>query len=87
MHSWESLWRAGNDVEAQKTAWRQLADRFTDERAAWILHALEPTNQPAAAGVARAGGSAAAASACVSTGRGRRRCRAGVVGGARLLRP
>jgi hypothetical protein len=46
MNSWESLWRAGNDVEAQKTAWRQLADRFADERAAWILHALEPTNQP-----------------------------------------
>jgi len=45
MHSWESLWRAGNDVEVQKTAWRELADRFGDERAAWILHALEPTNQ------------------------------------------
>ncbi|HEX9278555.1 MAG TPA: hypothetical protein VGA51_19460 [Casimicrobiaceae bacterium] len=44
VHAWESIWRAGNDVEAQKTAWRQLADRFADERAAWILHALEPTN-------------------------------------------
>ena len=45
MHTWESIWRAGNDVEAQKTAWRQLADRFGDERGAWILHALEPTNK------------------------------------------
>jgi len=44
-HTWESLWHAGNDVEAQKTAWRQLADRFGDERAAWILHVLEPTNK------------------------------------------
>ncbi len=45
VHSWEALWRAGDDVEAQKTAWRQLADRFGDERAAWILHVLEPTNK------------------------------------------
>jgi len=44
VHTWESIWRAGNDVEAQKTAWRQLADRFGDERGAWILHALEPAN-------------------------------------------
>jgi hypothetical protein len=44
-HSWEALWRAGNDVESQKTAWRQLADRFGEERAAWILHVVEPTNQ------------------------------------------
>ena len=43
-HCWEMLWRAGNDAEAQKSAWRQLADRFGDARAAWILCALEPTN-------------------------------------------
>ena len=43
-HGWEMLWRAGNDAEAQKSAWRQLADRFGDARAAWILRALEPTN-------------------------------------------
>jgi len=43
-HYWEQAWRAGNDLQAQKTAWSQLADRFRDARAAWIARVLEPTN-------------------------------------------
>ena len=43
-HFWEQAWRAGNDLQAQGTAWRQLADRFRDARAAWIVRVLEPTN-------------------------------------------
>ena len=50
-HTWELVWRAGNDVQGQATAWRQLADRFGDARAAWIVRALEPTN-PAARPIA-----------------------------------
>src|SRR5436190_21068857 len=34
-HTWELVWRAGNDAQGQATAWRQLADRFGDARAAW----------------------------------------------------
>jgi hypothetical protein len=43
-HFWEQAWRAGNDLQAQGTAWRQLADRFRDARGAWIARVLEPTN-------------------------------------------
>ena len=43
-HYWEQAWRAGNDLQAQKTAWSQLADRFRDARAAWIVRVLEPAN-------------------------------------------
>ena len=43
-HFWEQTWRAGNDPQAQATAWRQLADRFRDARAAWIVRVLAPTN-------------------------------------------
>ncbi|MGZ5904624.1 MAG: hypothetical protein ACXWKQ_04685, partial [Reyranella sp.] len=43
-HYWEQDWRAGNDATARATAWRQLADRFGPERAAWIARALQPTN-------------------------------------------
>ena len=43
-HYWEQSWRAGNDPQAQATAWRQLADRFRDARAAWIARVLAPTN-------------------------------------------
>jgi len=43
-HYWEADWRAGNDPTARATAWRQLADRFGPERAAWIARMLQPTN-------------------------------------------
>src|SRR4030095_8361451 len=33
-HFWEQSWRAANDEERGKTAWRQLADRFVAPRAA-----------------------------------------------------
>jgi hypothetical protein len=44
-HYWQQDWRAGNDTNARATAWRQLADRFGAERAAWIQRVLRPTNQ------------------------------------------
>ncbi|MCI0388364.1 MAG: hypothetical protein MOB07_06315 [Acidobacteria bacterium] len=43
-HFWEQTWRAGNDEERAKTAWRQLADRFDPPRAAWVARALKPLN-------------------------------------------
>ena len=43
-HFWEQTWRAGNDQERGKAAWRQLADRFDPPRAAWVAHALKPLN-------------------------------------------
>ena len=43
-HFWEQTWRAGNDAERAKAAWRQLADRFDPPRAAWIVRALTPLN-------------------------------------------
>ena len=43
-HFWEQTWRAGNDQERGKAAWRQLADRFDPPRAAWIARALKPLN-------------------------------------------
>ena len=43
-HYWEQNWRAGNDEEARKRAWQQLADRFDPQRAAWIARALKPLN-------------------------------------------
>jgi hypothetical protein len=43
-HFWEQTWRAGNDEEARKLAWRQLADRFDAHRAAWVARALKPLN-------------------------------------------
>lgn len=41
---WEQTWRAGNDEERRRAAWRQLADRFDAPRASWIARALEPEN-------------------------------------------
>src|SRR5437870_782682 len=41
-HFWEQTWRAGNNEERRKTAWRQLVDRFDPPRAAWIARALTP---------------------------------------------
>ncbi len=43
-HFWEQTWRAGNDEERGKAAWRQLAERFDPPRAAWIARALKPLN-------------------------------------------
>jgi len=43
-HYWQQDWRAGNDANARAAAWRQLADRFGAERAAWIQRVLRPTN-------------------------------------------
>ncbi len=43
-HFWEQTWRAGNDEERAKAAWRQLADRFDPPRAAWVAHELKPQN-------------------------------------------
>ena len=43
-HYWEEEWRAGNDEEARQRAWRQLADRFDAQRAAWVARALRPLN-------------------------------------------
>ena len=43
-HFWEQTWRAANDEERVKAAWRQLADRYDPPRAAWIAHALKPLN-------------------------------------------
>lgn len=43
-HFWEQTWRAGNDEERTKAAWRQLADRFDPPRAAWIARDLKPLN-------------------------------------------
>ena len=43
-HFWTQTWRAGNDEERSKAAWRQLADRFGSPRAAWVAQALKPLN-------------------------------------------
>src|SRR5215813_433066 len=43
-HFWEETWRAGNDQERAKAAWRQLADRYDPPRASWIARALTPLN-------------------------------------------
>ncbi|HEX2732180.1 MAG TPA: hypothetical protein VHM70_11255 [Polyangiaceae bacterium] len=41
---WEQTWRAANDENAKKAAFRVLAKRFGGTRAAWIARALTPTN-------------------------------------------
>ena len=43
-HYWEQDWRAGDDARRAGDAWRQLADRFGAQRAAWIARVLQPTN-------------------------------------------
>jgi len=43
-HFWEQTWKAATDVEAQKVAWRQLAERFGAGRAAWVAKQLQPIN-------------------------------------------
>jgi hypothetical protein len=41
---WEQDFRAGDDADARAAAWRQIADRLTAERAAWVVRSLRPTN-------------------------------------------
>ncbi|MFN8473511.1 MAG: hypothetical protein U0822_15075 [Anaerolineae bacterium] len=43
-HFWQETWRAGDDDERLKSAWRQLADRYDAPRAAWVARALQPLN-------------------------------------------
>src|SRR5678816_1532034 len=43
-HFWTQTWRAGNNEDRAKEAWRQLADRFGPPRAAWVAQALKPLN-------------------------------------------
>lgn len=40
----EDSWRAADDLERQKVAWAQLADRLGATRAAWVARVLEPRN-------------------------------------------
>jgi hypothetical protein len=46
-HFWTQTWKAANDQERLKAAWRQLADRFGSTRAAWVARALRPQNPDA----------------------------------------
>ncbi len=43
-HYWTQIFRAGEDTLAQKDAWRQLAERYDPQRAAWIARLLRPKN-------------------------------------------
>ena len=43
-HYWTQIFAAGEDTQAQMNAWRQLADRYDPQRAAWIARLLRPTN-------------------------------------------
>jgi hypothetical protein len=43
-HYWTQIFAAGDDVQAQKNAWRQLAERYDPQRAAWIARVLRPAN-------------------------------------------
>jgi hypothetical protein len=43
-HFWEQTWRAGNNDEAARLAWRQLVERFDSGRAAWVSRSLKPLN-------------------------------------------
>ena len=43
-HYWTQIFLAGDDTQAQKNAWRQLAERYDPQRAAWIARLLRPTN-------------------------------------------
>src|SRR4051794_40899605 len=43
-HFWQQIWRAGRVEANERLAWQQLCDRFDAQRAAWIAHALSPTN-------------------------------------------
>ncbi|HVN78746.1 MAG TPA: hypothetical protein VMW38_07095 [Terriglobia bacterium] len=41
---WTNTTAAADDIEKKKLAWRQLADRFGIQRAAWIARVLDPAN-------------------------------------------
>ncbi|MFF0477578.1 hypothetical protein [Streptomyces sp. NPDC004284] len=41
---WRGIWAARGDVPAEKAAWGEVADRFGDERAAWIARVMTPLN-------------------------------------------
>src|SRR5262245_41683839 len=43
-HFWEQTWRAAQNDESRKLSWRQLAERFGSNRAAWVARALKPLN-------------------------------------------
>ena len=43
-HYWTQIFRAGDDTQAKKDAWRQLADRYDPQRAAWIARLLHPSS-------------------------------------------
>jgi hypothetical protein len=43
-HFWDQTWRAANDPEARRIAWRQLVERFDANRAAWVARTLTPLN-------------------------------------------
>lgn len=43
-HYWTQIYAARDDTQAQMSAWRQLADRYDPQRAAWIARLLRPTN-------------------------------------------
>jgi hypothetical protein len=45
-HYWTQIFKAGNDTQAQKDAWRQLTERYDAQRAAWIARLLRPKNWP-----------------------------------------
>ncbi len=44
IHYWEQDWRAAGDSRARAAAWRQLADRYGAERAAWLVRVTRPAN-------------------------------------------
>ena len=46
-HFWDQTWRAMENEEAKKAAWRQLVERFGANRAAWVARALKPLNPDA----------------------------------------
>ncbi|MFJ5830907.1 hypothetical protein [Streptomyces sp. NPDC093089] len=41
---WRGIWAARGDAPAEKAAWGEVADRYGDERAAWIARVMEPRN-------------------------------------------
>jgi hypothetical protein len=43
-HYWLLVWRSGGSLEADRDAWRQLADRYGAPRAAWLVRAQRPAN-------------------------------------------
>lgn len=44
-HYWTRIFAAGVDTQAQMAAWRQLAERYDPQRAAWIARLLCPANR------------------------------------------